>query len=168
MTKLKKAIHQAACVVAPILMCFSLLSTCYADSRALQNPLFKQFWVLQKDYSNAAGAESMATQNIVNTLNNIVKNMKDLPAFDTSSVATTLESIKEGVQNIANNMPEKPVIPTRLTPTTRENNVPTTNESVTNKTLTTNQHQADTLSAYLYEKNGNVQPVSSHYAYNSP
>ena len=82
MTKMKKAFHQVARIVTPMIIGSSLFITCYAaDPRTYfpMTPLFQDFLDRQDAWAKKAGVESRATQEVINNLNNLVKNMKDLP-----------------------------------------------------------------------------------------
>ena len=106
MTKMKTVFHQVTRIVTPMIIGSSLFITCYAaDPRTYipATPLFHDFLVRQDVWAKDAGVESRATQEVINNLNNLVKNMKDLPASNTTSIAQTLNSIQEDVKHCQQN-----------------------------------------------------------------
>ena len=156
MTKMKKAFHQVARIVMPMIISSSLFITCYAADTGTYEPkttLFDDFKARQEFWAKHAGVESRATQDVINNLNNLVKNMKDLPASNTTSIAQTLNSIQEDVLNIANKMNE-----TRFNPQTNSSELTSSTSTLeTNQTMGTEPTRSSKSSV----NNGALVPIGT-------
>ena len=143
-----------------------LVANSYATTEYTSSSAFDEFKSLKQAYVHSAGEDTNTiTQDITNRLENIVKNMKELPNISTNNALSSLQQIQEDVRNISNTLPTENKPEEVQQKSSNSNNTDDDNDNDNDQNTVENIRSENNSNLYTY-KNGNIRTPQKTWTYN--